>query len=529
MDETLAFVMAGGQGERLRPLTDVRAKPAVPFGGIFRIIDFTLSNCVNSGLRRIYVLTQYKSYSLSSHLRTGWNMLSPRLNQFIDEVPAQQQLGSSWYQGTADAIRQNFSFVESKRPALVLVLSGDHVYKMDYRLLRTFHDEKGAELTVACVRLPAEEARGTFGVMQIDEEGRIVGFEEKPAEPKTIPGTTDCLASMGIYLFEAGCLRRGLDNDLLDFGKDVIPLLLREGVPVYAYDFTTRNAIPEWEYTKRDGVRRKELVPRASDADYWRDVGTLEQYWLANLDLVQPKPRFNVYGERFPLYSAPGHFPPAKFVHEMPGRTGVAVNSMVKHELGNSAYRERVAQCQQALSHFPGKAALRDVTLGELERAAAGIPEIPLARARHNVLENWRVHQFREAAAAGDLIRMGQLFVESHRSLQHDYEVSCEELDFLVDTALTLDGVYGARMTGGGFGGCTVNLVRHGAEHEFAAAIRAKTGTLSHVSALSGYILAESKPRIAFSVMINHANMNSSAARGLLDKIVEEVLRATGR
>jgi len=329
MEDTLAFVMAGGQGERLRPLTDVRAKPAVPFGGIFRIIDFTLSNCVNSGLRRIYVLTQYKSYSLSNHLRTGWNMLSPRLNQFIDEVPAQQQLGSSWYQGTADAIRQNFSFVESKRPRLVLVLSGDHVYKMDYRLLRAFHDEKGAKLTVACLRLPAEEARGAFGVMEVDGEGRIVGFEEKPAEPKTIPGTTDCLASMGIYLFEAGCLRSGLDNDLLDFGKDVIPTLLREGVPVYAYDFTERNAIPEWEYTKRDGIRRKELVPRASDADYWRDVGTLEQYWLANLDLVQPKPRFNVYGERFPLYSAPGHFPPAKFVHEMPGRTGVAVNSMV--------------------------------------------------------------------------------------------------------------------------------------------------------------------------------------------------------
>jgi ADP-glucose pyrophosphorylase len=253
MDDTLAFVMAGGQGERLRPLTDVRAKPAVPFGGIFRIIDFTLSNCVNSGLRRIYVLTQYKSYSLSNHLRTGWNMLSPRLNQFIDEVPAQQQLGSSWYQGTADAIRQNFSFVESKRPRLVLVLSGDHVYKMDYRLLRAYHDEKRAELTVACLRLPAEEARGAFGVMEVDGEGRIVGFEEKPAEPKTIPGTTDCLASMGIYLFEAGCLRRGLDNDLLDFGKDVIPMLLREGVPVYAYDFTERNALPEWEYTKRDG------------------------------------------------------------------------------------------------------------------------------------------------------------------------------------------------------------------------------------------------------------------------------------
>jgi glucose-1-phosphate adenylyltransferase len=329
MDDTLAFVMAGGQGERLKPLTDVRAKPAVPFGGIFRIIDFTLSNCVNSGLRRIFVLTQYKSYSLSNHLKTGWNLFSPRLDQFIDEVPAQQQRGSAWYQGTADAIRQNANFVENKRPRLVLILSGDHVYKMDYRLLRVFHDEKGAGLTVACVRLPAEEAAGNFGVMEVDEEGRIVGFEEKPKEPKTIPGTTDCLASMGIYLFGADVLRGALDNDHLDFGKDVIPMLIRQGTAVYAYDFTRCNEIPEWEYVKSEGVRRKELVPKSSDSDYWRDVGTLEQYWLANLDLVQPHPRFNVYGEHFPLYSAPGHFPPAKFVHEMPGRAGIAVNSIV--------------------------------------------------------------------------------------------------------------------------------------------------------------------------------------------------------
>ena len=329
MEDTLAFVMAGGQGERLKPLTDVRAKPAVPFGGIFRIIDFTLSNCVNSGLRRIYVLTQYKSYSLSNHLKTGWNLFSPRLDQFIDEVPAQQQRGSSWYQGTADAIRQNANFVENKRPRLVLILSGDHVYKMDYRLLRAFHDEKGAGLTVACVRLPAEEAAGNFGVMEIDEEGRIVGFEEKPKAPKTIPGTSDCLASMGIYLFGTDCLREGLANDHMDFGKDVIPMLIRQGPPVFAYDFTRRNEIPEWEFVKHEGVRQKELVPRSSDSDYWRDVGTLEQYWLANLDLVQPRPRFNVYGENFPLFSAPGHFPPAKFVHEIPGRTGVAVNSIV--------------------------------------------------------------------------------------------------------------------------------------------------------------------------------------------------------
>ncbi len=329
MKDTLVYVMAGGQGERLRPLTDFRAKPAVPFGGIFRIIDFTLSNCINSGLRKIYVLTQYKSHSLSNHLKSGWSMLSRRLDQFIDEVPAQQQLGGSWYQGTADAIRQNVNFVEENAPKRVLILSGDHIYKQDYRLLGRFHEAKGARLTVACVRVPAEEAAGSFGVMEVDADGRIVGFEEKPKVPKTIPGTTDCLASMGLYLFDADCLLQSLAGDLLDFGKDVIPMLLRRGEPVFAYDFTERNRFEEWEYTKREGVRQKELVPAASDCTYWRDVGTLEQYWLANLDLVQPVPKFNVYGERFPVFSSPGHFPPAKFVHETPGRTGMAVNSIV--------------------------------------------------------------------------------------------------------------------------------------------------------------------------------------------------------
>jgi glucose-1-phosphate adenylyltransferase len=329
MEETVVYVMAGGQGERLRPLTDVRAKPAVPFGGIFRIIDFTLSNCINSGLRRIYVLTQYKSHSLSNHLKSGWSMLSRRLDQFIDEVPAQQQLGGSWYQGTADAIRQNVNFVEEARPRRVLILSGDHVYKMDYGLLAAFHDAKRARLTVACLRMPAEEAAGNFGVMEVDADGRIVGFEEKPKDPRTMPGTADCLASMGLYLFDADFLLQSLAGDLLDFGKDVIPLLIRQGEPVYAYDFTERNKFEEWEYARHEGVRKKELLPVASDCSYWRDVGTLEQYWLANLDLVQPAPRFNVYGERFPVFSSPGHFPPAKFVHEAPGRTGMAVNSIV--------------------------------------------------------------------------------------------------------------------------------------------------------------------------------------------------------
>ena len=329
MEETVVYVMAGGQGERLRPLTDVRAKPAVPFGGIFRIIDFTLSNCIFSGLRRIYVLTQYKSHSLSNHLKTGLNMLSRRLDQFIDEVPAQQQLGGSWYQGTADAIRQNLSFVEDGRTRRVLILAGDHVYKMDYGLLKDFHLAKHARLTVACIRMPAEEAAGNFGVIEVDEEERIVGFEEKPLIPNTIPGTNECLASMGVYMFEAECLIRSLSGDHLDFGRDVIPMLIRQGEPVYAYDFSARNQFPEFEHARFEGVRKKELVPVASDCTYWRDVGTLEQYWQANLDLVKPYPRFNVYGERFPIFSSPDQFPPAKFVHEGPGRTGTALNSIV--------------------------------------------------------------------------------------------------------------------------------------------------------------------------------------------------------
>jgi glucose-1-phosphate adenylyltransferase len=329
MEETLAFVMAGGQGERLRPLTDVRAKPAVPFGGNYRIIDLTLSNCLNSGIRRIYVLTQYKSHSLSNHLKTGWNLFSRRLDQFIDEVPAQQQLGHSWYQGTADAIRQNMHLLEHRRPRFVLILSGDHIYKMDYRLLQSYHGDKRASLTVACARVPAEDARGNLGVMEVDDDERIIGFEEKPMEPKTIPGTSDCLASMGIYLFEVDCLQNSLANDLADFGKDVIPLLLQQGTPVYAYDFAKHNKFAEWEYITYEGARKKELVPVASDCNYWRDVGTLEQYWQANLDLVQPSPKFNVYSERFALYSSPDHFPAAKFVHESPGRTGMAFNSII--------------------------------------------------------------------------------------------------------------------------------------------------------------------------------------------------------
>jgi glucose-1-phosphate adenylyltransferase len=324
----LAVVMAGGMGERLRPLTEIRTKPAVPFGAIYRIIDFTLSNCINSDVRQILVLTQYKSHSLSRHLTQGFSFLSPRLDEFIEEVPAQMQSGNHWYKGTADAIRQNLHFIDSVSADHVLILAGDHIYKMDYRLLHKFHDEREARLTVSVIRVPAAEAAGQFGVLEVDHTGRIIGFEEKPEHPKCIPGTTDCLASMGIYMFENQALHHWLDNDLLDFGKDVIPGMVAADEPVYAFDFSALNQIEDYivESTKEQRVKRLCLT---EDAGYWRDVGTLDSFWQANLDLVAVKPPFSLYGERWPIFRAPTFFPPAKFVHEEQGRTGMAVRSIV--------------------------------------------------------------------------------------------------------------------------------------------------------------------------------------------------------
>ncbi len=327
-ERTLAVIMAGGMGERLRPLTDVRAKPAVPFGAIFRIIDFTLSNCINSEIRQILVLTQYKSRSLSRHLSTGFNFLSQRLDEFIEEIPAQMQLGNQWYKGTADAIRQNLRFINSVASEHVLVLAGDHIYKMDYRRLRRFHQERGAGLTVSVIRVPAAQAAGQYGVLEVDETGRIIGFEEKPRKPKCIPGTSQCMASMGIYIFRTDTLHEWLDNDLVDFGKDVIPAMVKAGEPVYAFDFSTLNQIEDYVVVSRDGVWRKELRP-TEDSAYWRDVGALDSYWRANIDLVSAKPPFSLYGERWPFFRCPTFFPPAKFVHEAGARTGMAVNSIV--------------------------------------------------------------------------------------------------------------------------------------------------------------------------------------------------------
>jgi len=360
-ESTLAVVMAGGMGERLRPLTDVRTKPAVPFGGIYRIIDFTLSNCINSDIRQIFVLTQYKSHSLTNHIQSGWGFLTRRLSQFIETIPAQMQMGSHWYAGTADAIRQNRLFIQRNAPELVLVLAGDHIYKMDYRIMIRFHRERKARVSLACIRVPAETARNRLGVMQVDEESRIVGFEEKPSEPKTLPGTTDCLASMGIYLFDDSALAEALGQEGADFGKQIIPWMVARGAPVYAHDFTTQNRIREYVHFWRDGLRMKEISENAPDSAYWRDVGTLDSYWQANLDLVSAAPPFNLYGELWPFFSRPQHAPPAKFVHEGEGRTGVAINSIVtegviisgaqvrRSVLGPGTYIHSYAQIDQSV------------------------------------------------------------------------------------------------------------------------------------------------------------------------------------
>jgi len=327
--DVIALVMAGGAGERLRPLTDERAKPAVLFGGFYRIIDFTLSNCINSDLRRVFVLTQYKSWSLSNHLKTTYGFLSRRVGEFIDEIPAQMQLGGDWYKGTADAVRQNLALVEQHNPRRVLIVSGDHIYKMDYRLMQGFHVACGAEVSLAVCRVDVEEARSSYGVVEVDEQGTIVGFVEKSPNPPVLPGTQQCLASMGIYLFNTETLRDWLSMGGDDFGRDVMPGMLAQGKKIHAYDFSANNKIEEFEAVLCEGRRRKRLVPRASDSDFWRDVGTLESYWSANLDLVSVAPRFNLYGEKWPLFCSPQHYPPAKFEYELPGRVGQASSSIV--------------------------------------------------------------------------------------------------------------------------------------------------------------------------------------------------------
>jgi glucose-1-phosphate adenylyltransferase len=312
--KVLAMILAGGRGERLYPLTRDRAKPAVPFGAIYRIIDFTLSNCLNSGIRRIYALTQYKSTSLHRHIQLGWNILSAPLGEFIEAVPAQQRINEHWYQGTADAFFQNIYTLQVERPDLVLILSGDHIYKMDYRKMIAFHLEKGADLTVAAIRMDRMLSR-EFGVIEVDGTWRIIGFQEKPEEPRTIPGDTEgILASMGIYIFNTEMLVRRLIEDARsesshDFGKDIIPMMIGKD-QVFAFDFR------EGDWGGRE---------------YWRDVGTIDAYYEANMDLISVTPQLNLYDSQWPILTYQPTSPPAKTVWIEEGRVGTALNSIISN------------------------------------------------------------------------------------------------------------------------------------------------------------------------------------------------------
>jgi glucose-1-phosphate adenylyltransferase len=313
----LAVILAGGKGTRLEPLTRDRAKPAVPFGGLYRIIDFTLSNCINSGLRKILVLTQYKAMSLDRHLSLGWKRLMSReLGEFIDVVPPQQRIDEHWYQGTADAVYQNIYTLEKERPEYVVILAGDHIYKMNYETMVDFHLKRGADLTVGALRVPAEESRH-FGVMQVDAASRVIGFEEKNPHAQTIPGDPrHCLASMGIYvfgarfLFEQLCLDATQAGSQHDFGRNIIPAVI-DSHRVLAFPFRDEN--------------------RKQDA-YWRDVGTLDAYFEANMDLVAVDPLLNMYDMQWPIRTYQPNFPPPKFVFAEEGheaRRGEAVDSVV--------------------------------------------------------------------------------------------------------------------------------------------------------------------------------------------------------
>ena len=317
--ETFALVLAGGRGSRLGPLTDWRAKPAVPFGGKFRIIDFTLSNCVNSGIRRIGVATQYKSHSLIRHIQRGWNFLDGRFDEFIQLLPAQQQLTESWYVGTADAVYQNLGVLRRHGPRFILVLAGDHVYKMDYGRMLAAHVNTGAQVTVACVEVPVQDAAGALGVMTVDEARRVVAFEEKPAHPAPMPDRpTHALASMGIYLFDAEFLYDALCADAddpgsrRDFGRDIIPGVIRGGRRIYAHRFADSCV---------------GLEP--SGVPYWRDVGTIDAYWDANMDLANVNPSLNLYDREWPIWTYQAQMPPAKFVFDEEGRRGMAVDSLI--------------------------------------------------------------------------------------------------------------------------------------------------------------------------------------------------------
>jgi len=315
MKNVLTVLLAGGAGERLHPLTRDRAKPAVPFGGMYRIVDSTLSNCVNSGCKRIQVLVQYKSHSLVRHIRYAWDIMHGYLGEYIDIIPPQMRVNDNWYLGTADAIYQNLYSILREDPSEVLILSGDHIYKMDYQKMIRAHRQTEADVTMAAVEINCEEAK-RMGVLEVDASCHVVGFQEKPKQPRTLPGNQHAaLASMGIYIFNTEVLKRAVIEDAArhsahDFGRDILPMLLDEGSSIYAYKFEDENKKPTL---------------------YWRDVGTIDSYWAANIDLVEVDPLFNLYDSNWPLRTNLPMLPPAKFVFadQHGGRFGAALDSIV--------------------------------------------------------------------------------------------------------------------------------------------------------------------------------------------------------
>jgi glucose-1-phosphate adenylyltransferase len=312
--DTMALILAGGQGSRLHELTEWRAKPGLHFGGKYRIIDFPLSNCINSGIRRIGVLTQYKAHSLIRHLIHGWSWFRASKREFIEILPASQRVGGEWYRGTADAIYQNLDIIRTHSPTYVLVLAGDHVYKMDYGPFLAMHETKEADMTVSCVEVPVEDAAGELGVMTVDESGRVIAFDEKPAKPNSIPGKPGiCLASMGNYIFNTDFLYEQLIKDAdtpesaHDFGRNILPSIIK-GYRIFAYPY-------------RD--------PATGLQAYWRDVGTLDAYYSANMELVAISPQLNLYDTEWPINTHQSQSPPAKFIFDGEDRRGMAIQSMV--------------------------------------------------------------------------------------------------------------------------------------------------------------------------------------------------------
>jgi len=314
MDKVLTIILAGGTGERLQPLTRVRSKPAVPFAGKYRLIDFSLSNCINSDIRQIFVLVQYRSWSLQRHIQEGWEISSSRLGEYIYCVPAQQKIGEEWYQGTADAIRQNLDLLRGKNFDQVLILSGDHVYKMNYKQMVDYHRSKKAGLTISAIHVPVEQAAGKLGVFEIDQNYRAIGFVEKPEHPKTIPGDEDhALASMGIYIFNADTLLEILEEEGDDFGKDIIPRLVDKRSDILLYDFSN-NSIEDFMIQVENGTRKKILVDRTRDSSYWRDVGSIDSYYEANMDLIDIDPLFNLYTDKWLFRTFERSLPPSKCI-----------------------------------------------------------------------------------------------------------------------------------------------------------------------------------------------------------------------